>query len=202
MTVLRGSLSERRVPDHHRSEPRREHTAPPGASLTATLSNPPATARSWVALAAVGAPNPSYFNWTFIDALPGTTTKAWTVSLPAAVGQYEVRFFQGLTYNRAATSPTVTVATISPTPSLTSLAPARVAAGSPGFVLTVAGSGFVRGASALGRGSTTSGSASGTSPTWTTNSTAARAARRPAARTRSPARTSGRKAASSTRNAR
>jgi hypothetical protein len=45
----------------------------------------------------------------FLDALPGTTTKTWTVALPATLGQYEVRLFNGLTYNRAATSPPITV---------------------------------------------------------------------------------------------
>jgi hypothetical protein len=57
----------------------------------------------------VGAANPSYLQWSFIDALPGTTTKTWAITLPATLGQYEVRLFNGLTYNRAATSPPLTV---------------------------------------------------------------------------------------------
>ena len=84
-------------------------TGPPGSALTVTLSNPPATASSWLAFAAVGAANPSYLQYVFLDTLPGTTTKTWTVTLPAALGPYEVRLFEGLTYNRVATSPTVTV---------------------------------------------------------------------------------------------
>ena len=123
-------------------------TASPGAPLTATLSNPSGTPNDWIALAAVGAANPSYFQWTFVAALPGTTTKTWTVPLPTTPGQYEVRFFQGLTYKQTATSPTITVANINPTPSLTGLAPASVVASGPGFTLTVSGSGFVSGATA------------------------------------------------------
>jgi len=82
----------------------------PGSPITVTLSNPPSTPSSWLSLAAVGAANPSYSQYTFLDSLPGTTTKTWTVALPATLGQYEVRLFNGLTYNRAATSPTITVA--------------------------------------------------------------------------------------------
>jgi hypothetical protein len=81
----------------------------PGASVTATLSNLPGTANDWIALAAVGAPNAVYFQYAFVSTLPGSTTKTWTVALPTAPGQYEVRFFQGLTYDRAATSPVITV---------------------------------------------------------------------------------------------
>jgi hypothetical protein len=84
-------------------------TAPPGATITATLSNPPSTPSSWVSFAAVGAANPSYSEYAFLDSLPGTTTKTWTITLPAILGQYEVRLFDGLTYNRAATSPTIII---------------------------------------------------------------------------------------------
>jgi hypothetical protein len=118
-------------------------TPPPGTPISTTVTNPPATPSSWIALAAVGAANSTYLQYTFLDSLPGTTTKTWTVTLPIAVGQYEVRLFDGLTYNRIATCPTITVANISPTPSLASLAPTSVAAGSPGFALAVTGSGFV-----------------------------------------------------------
>jgi hypothetical protein len=84
-------------------------TAPPGSTITATLSNPPTTPSSWLSLAAVGAANSSYAEYVFLDALSGTTTKTWTITLPATLGQYEVRLFNGLTYNRAATSPPLTV---------------------------------------------------------------------------------------------
>src|SRR5207247_4156312 len=79
-------------------------TAPPGSTITATLSNPPTTPSSWPSLAAVRAANSSHPQYVFLDALPGTTTKTWSVTLPATLGQYEVRLFNGLTYHRAATS--------------------------------------------------------------------------------------------------
>ena len=50
-----------------------------------------------------------HVQYAFISALPGTTAKTWTVTLPTTLGFYEVRLFDGLTYNRAATSPTITV---------------------------------------------------------------------------------------------
>jgi len=84
-------------------------TAPPGSSLTVTLSNPPGTPNNWLALAAVGSDNSVYLQYAWVDSLPGTTTKTWTFTLPTTPGQYEVRFFPGITYTRAATSPTITV---------------------------------------------------------------------------------------------
>jgi hypothetical protein len=53
--------------------------------------------------------NTSFLQYAFVSPLPGTTTKTWTVTLPGVPGQYEIRFFEGLTYNRAATSPTIPV---------------------------------------------------------------------------------------------
>ncbi|HUO63932.1 MAG TPA: S8 family serine peptidase, partial [Terriglobales bacterium] len=123
-------------------------TGPPSAPATATLSNLPGNANDWVALAAVGSDNSTYLQYAFLSTLQGTTTKIWAFTLPAATGQYEVRFFQDLSFTRIATSATITVANISPTPSLVSLAPASVVAGSPAFALTVSGTGFVSGATA------------------------------------------------------
>jgi hypothetical protein len=123
-------------------------TGPPGFGVTATMSNLPGNPNDWVALAAIGAANPTYVKYAFLSTLPGTTTKTWAFTLPATLGQYEVRFFLGDTYTRMATSPTITVANISPTPNLSSLAPASVVAGSSAFALSVTGSGFVSGATA------------------------------------------------------
>src|SRR6266545_18676 len=117
-------------------------TGPPGFTVTATMSNLPGNPNDWVALAAVGAANPTYVRYAFLSTLAGTTTKTWAFTLPTTLGQYEVRFFLGDTYTRMATSPTITVANISPTPSLASLAPASVAAGTPAFALAVTGTNF------------------------------------------------------------
>ena len=98
--------------------------------------------------APVGAPATSYLLFTYVNALPGSATKTWPISMPATLGQYEFRLYLNNSYTIAATSPPVTVASISPTPTITTLAPAGVAAGSAGFSLAVSGSGFVAGAAA------------------------------------------------------
>ena len=116
-------------------------TVPAGGQVTATLENGFGGAQDWLALAAAGAPNNSYLQWTYVGA--GVTTRTWTVTLPTTSGGYEFRFFPNNGYARAATSPTVTVP--SPAPTISSLSPASVATGGPAFTLTVFGTGFVNG---------------------------------------------------------
>jgi hypothetical protein len=77
-----------------------------GASVTVTLTNGLGGAYDWLALAAAGASDTSYLNWTYVGA--GVTTYSWTVAMPAA-GTYEFRLFLNGVYVRAATSPRVTV---------------------------------------------------------------------------------------------
>ena len=57
---------------------------PPGASVTVTLTNGQGGDRDWLALAAIGAPNNSYLNWTYIGI--GVSTRTWTVNMPTAGG--------------------------------------------------------------------------------------------------------------------
>jgi hypothetical protein len=71
-----------------------------------------------------------------------------SVTMPTTPGQYEFRFYPNNGFVRTATSPAVTVATMNPTPSITSLSPSSVVAGGTAFSLTVTGSGFVSGATA------------------------------------------------------
>ncbi len=115
-----------------------------GASVTVTLTNGLGGASDWLALAAVGAPATSYLQWTYVGA--GVTTRTWTVTMPATLGQYEFRLFLNNGFTLAATSPAVSVANISPTPTITALSPSQVAAGSAAFTLTVTGTGYVTGA--------------------------------------------------------
>jgi hypothetical protein len=82
-------------------------TSPPTGSITVTLSNSPGGASDWLALAAVGAPNTAYLQWTYVGA--GVTDRTWTVNMPAAPGTYEFRLFPDNGYTRAATSPAVSV---------------------------------------------------------------------------------------------
>ncbi|HYT66794.1 MAG TPA: S8 family serine peptidase [Vicinamibacterales bacterium] len=116
----------------------------PGASVTTTLTNGPGGAYDWLALAPTAASNSSYITFTYVGA--GVTTRNWTVTMPSTAGTYEFRLFLNNGYTRAATSPTVTVsAAVNPVPTVTSLSPARISAGSSAFTLIVNGSGFANG---------------------------------------------------------
>ena len=119
-------------------------TAAPGSAVTVTLSNGLGATYDFLDLAPVGSANSAYVQWTYVGA--GVTTRTWTVTMPATGGPYEFRLFYNNTLTRLATSPAVTVANAAPT--LGTLAPASVAAGSGGFALTVTGTGFVSGTTA------------------------------------------------------
>ncbi len=115
---------------------------PGGGSVTATLTDGPGGLGDWLALAAVGAPNTTYVQWTYVGT--GVTARTWTVTMPATPGSYEFRLFLNNSYVRAATSPAVTVTPPpAPVPTLTALTPASMPAGAAAFTLTVDGSGFV-----------------------------------------------------------
>src|SRR5205807_1881371 len=62
-----------------------------GSSVTATLTGGLGGAVDWLGLAAVGAPESSYLQWTYVGA--GVTTRAWPVTMPATGGAYEFRLF-------------------------------------------------------------------------------------------------------------
>jgi len=72
-----------------------------------TLTNGLGGSTDWLALAAVGAADATYLQWTYVGA--GVTTRTWTVTMPTAPGQYEFRLFLNNGFTRAATSPPVTV---------------------------------------------------------------------------------------------
>jgi len=81
-----------------------------GGSVTVTLTGGAAGSTDWLALAAAGAANTSYLQWTYVGA--GLTTRTWTVTMPATTGAYEFRLFLNNGFSLAATSPRVT--TVSP----------------------------------------------------------------------------------------
>ncbi len=122
--------------------------AQPGSAVTVTLSNGFGGSTDWLALTAASNPDtPGNFpTWTYVGA--GVTSRTWTVNMPATPGQYQFRLFVNDGYTRAAASPVVTVPNLNPTPSISSLTPSGVTAGSGAFPLTVTGSGFVAGVSA------------------------------------------------------
>jgi hypothetical protein len=72
-----------------------------------TLTNGLGGASDWLALAATGAPNTSYLQWTYVGS--SVTTRTWTVTMPTTPGTYEFRLFPNNGFTRAATSPTVSV---------------------------------------------------------------------------------------------
>jgi subtilisin len=117
-------------------------TAAPGTQISVTLTNGFGGYSDWISFAPISAANSSYQSFTYIGT--GVTTRTWTVTAPATSGTYEFRLFLDNSYNRAATSaPIVVDVTQSPGPSIASLNPASVPAGSPAFTLTLNGSGFV-----------------------------------------------------------
>jgi hypothetical protein len=117
-------------------------TVAPGGSETVTLNAGYGGSLDWIALAAVGAANTSYLQWTYVGS--GVTTRTWSVTMPSTTGKYEFRLFLNGGYSLAATSPSVSVdASLNPAPTLTSLSPAQASAGGSAFTLTVTGSGFV-----------------------------------------------------------
>ena len=78
-----------------------------GAAVTVTLTGAPGGQFDWLVIAPVGAPDTSYFQWTYVGA--GVSTRTWTVNVPAAAGIYEFRLYLNNGYTRAATSPPITV---------------------------------------------------------------------------------------------
>ncbi len=78
-----------------------------GAAVTVTLTGGLGGATDWLGLAATGAPNTSYLQYTYVG--KGVTTRTWTVTMPSTAGTYEFRLFLNNTYTIAAVSPAVTV---------------------------------------------------------------------------------------------
>jgi acyl-CoA thioesterase FadM len=83
-----------------------------GDSVTVTLSDGPGNNFDWIALAAVGDPDTTYLQTVYVG--QGATTATWTVNMPTTAGTYEFRLFADNGYTRLVTSPTVTVAALTP----------------------------------------------------------------------------------------
>src|SRR5215472_13107723 len=149
--------------------------ARPGDPVTVTLTNGPGNPNDYLVLAPVGAADTTRSPFTYQGASvsylyvgAGVTTKTWAITLPTTLGQYEFRLYYNNTYTRLASSPALTIANLSPTPTVTSLTPAGVAAGSADFALTVTGAGFV-----IGMQATVGGVARATTVVSTTQATVA-----------------------------
>ena len=106
--------------------------------VTVTLSNGLGGSTDWLGVAAAGAPDTSYLQWTYVGT--GVTDRTWTTNMPATPGTYQFRLFKS-GYTRIATSATITV--LPPAPLATSLSPASGQVGGAAFTLTVNGSNFL-----------------------------------------------------------
>ncbi len=114
-----------------------------GQSVTVTLTNGYGGTLDFIALAAVGAAEQNYVQFTWVGA--GILDRTWTVAMPATPGDYEFRLYRDNSSVRVATSPTVKVdPAISPAPVISALNPGQTLAGSAAFTLTVNGSHFVK----------------------------------------------------------
>ena len=89
-------------------------TVTTGSSVTVTLNNGFGGAGDWLALAAVGSPNSSYLQYTYVGS--GVTTKTWTVTITSP-GSFEFRLLTPGN-SRLATSAPITATAGSP-PTLT-----------------------------------------------------------------------------------
>jgi Ca-activated chloride channel family protein len=80
---------------------------PPGGSWSVTWTAPGGSAADdWIGLFRVGDPDYSFVWYTYTG---GATTGTVSVPAPSTSGSYELRYFINNTYNRTATSNTVTV---------------------------------------------------------------------------------------------
>lgn len=87
-----------------------------GSNLSVAVTGGPGNLTDWVALAPVGSATGTYVAWQYLNGLltpPTEGLPAATVNFaaPATAGPYELRLFTNNTYERLATSTTVTVAT-------------------------------------------------------------------------------------------
>jgi hypothetical protein len=119
-------------------------TAPPGSTVMLTLTAGPGGPTDWIALARCGSSLMTYVSWFYAGA--GVTSHTWPVTMPMALGCYEFRLFSNNGFTELSASSSIDVANINPTPVITAINPASIAAGSAAFTLTVTGAGFVNGA--------------------------------------------------------
>jgi subtilisin-like proprotein convertase family protein/uncharacterized protein YegP (UPF0339 family) len=90
-------------------------TVAPGGSVTVSVSDGPAYRGDWVALARVGSASTAWLDWKYLNGtrtMPasGVSSAVLTFTMPATLGQYELRFFANNGYTLLATSAIVTVA--------------------------------------------------------------------------------------------
>jgi thermitase len=106
-------------------------TANPGQTLTVTWTAPSGRpANDWIGLYKVGDPETSFISWQYTAGAPSGST---AFSAPGQAGQYEFRYLTNNSYNKVATSNTVTISNAAGTFSLN----ASPSTADPGQTLTV-----------------------------------------------------------------
>jgi acid phosphatase len=106
-------------------------TAIPGQTLTVTWTAPSGRpANDWIGLFKVGDPETSYISWRYTG---GASSGNATFTVPNQAGQFEFRYFTNDSYNKVATSNTVTVSEGGATYSLA----ATPSTANPGQTLTL-----------------------------------------------------------------
>jgi len=121
-------------------------TASTGATLAVAVANGPGNRGDWVTLVPSSAA-PTHWSGTY-QYLGGGTTRpttglthaSLTFAAPATPGTYVIRLFENDTWNRLATTDTITVNYA--VPAIASLSPASVTAGGGATTVTIIGSGF------------------------------------------------------------
>ncbi|HUQ89813.1 MAG TPA: Calx-beta domain-containing protein [Vicinamibacterales bacterium] len=93
----------------------------PGGTISFSVSGGPANRGDWVALSATSAPDSSYVQWMYLSgsgALPasGMAAASLQFTAPSTTGTYNIRFYADNTYQKLATSATITVASQPPSP--------------------------------------------------------------------------------------
>ncbi len=82
-------------------------TAATGETVTATMSNGPGNQYDWMVLVPVGAASSNWLKMTFVPS--GQSSMTWSVAMPTASGEYEIRLLEDGSYNVLATSDTIVV---------------------------------------------------------------------------------------------
>ena len=85
----------------------------PGGTVTVAVSGGPGNPQDWVGLYTVGDSDMNPITWQFLSGTMtppdvGMSSATLTFTMPSTQGSYEFRFFTNNTYNKIATSNTVT----------------------------------------------------------------------------------------------
>ena len=95
-------------------------TVGPGGTVVVTVTNGPGNARDWLGLHSAAGADTAFVDWKYLNGTRtapanGLTSATVSFTMPTALGTYNFRFFANNTYQKLATSFTVTVQALTPT---------------------------------------------------------------------------------------